>query len=231
MAELDRDLREIGRLLAFPAEPDLVEGVRARLAAPPPSRRLPRRRMLALAFAVLVVAVGAAFAVAPARTAILRFFHIGGETVERVERLPRAPHRSPVAGLAGPMSLARAVERAGFQPLLPPTHGRIYAGDGILATYLGPRTVLTEARGDLALTKKVASEATLVEPVRVDGHDGLWIAGAPHVVMYFDSTGRGRVRVVRTAGNVLVWARGSVTLRIEGPLTRNEALRLARSIR
>src|SRR5919198_5755050 len=109
MAELERDLHEIGRLLAFPAEPDLVGRVRVRLAAPPPpARRLPRRRALVLAFAVLVVAVGAAFAVAPARTAILNFFHIGNETIERVPTLPSAQRRSPVAGLAGPMSLAQA---------------------------------------------------------------------------------------------------------------------------
>jgi hypothetical protein len=231
MAELERDLREIGRLLAFPWEPDLVPAVQARLAAPSPARRVPSRRVLVLAFAVLVVALGAAFAVAPARTAILRFFHIGGETVERVETLPPASRGSPVEGLAGPMSLRRAVERAGFQPLLPPRHERIYAADGILATYLGPRTALTEARGDLGMSKKVVSGATRVEPVRVNGWDGLWIAGAPHVVMYFDSTGRGRFKHVRLVGNVLVWARGSVTLRIEGPLTKAEALRLASSIR
>src|SRR5438105_3251180 len=59
----------------------------------------------------------------------------------------------------------------------------------------------------------------------------LVLALAPHVVMYFDSKGRGREKHVRIAGNVLVWAYGSVTLRIEGPLTEAQALGLARSIR
>ena len=233
MAELERDLHEIGRLLAFPAEPDLVGRVRARLATPPPpARRLPRRRALVLAFAVLVVALGAAFAVAPARTAILNFFHIGGETVKRVETLPRASRSSPVAGLAGPMSLEQATQRAGFQPLLPSAHGKVYAADGILATYLDPRIVLTEARGNLAFTKKAVSGATRVEPVTVNGHDGLWISGAPHVVTYVGSSGLCcRTKVVRVAGNVLVWAQGSLTLRIEGPLTRAQALSFAGSIR
>ena len=168
----------------------------------------------------------------PARTAILRFFHIGGETIERVKKLPPASKRSPVAGLAGPMSLAEATERAGFQPLLPSSHGKVYASDGILATYLDSRTVLTEARGDLGFVKKVASPATRILPVTVNGYSGLWISGAPHVVTYFDSSGLCcRTKVVRVAGNVLVWARGSLTLRIEGPLTRTEALRLASSIR
>jgi hypothetical protein len=232
MAELERDLREVGRLLAFPPEPELVPAVRGRLARPPARRRLPGRRVLVPALAVLVVAVGAAFAVAPARTAILRFFHIGGETIKRVETLPNAPRTSPVAGLSGPLSLEQATKRAGFPPLLPASHGKVYAGDGILATYLGPRTVLTEAHGDLGFVKKVASRATRILPVTVNGYDGLWISGAPHVVTYFDSSGLCcRTKVVRVAGNVLVWARGSLTLRIEGPLTRAEALRLASTVR
>jgi hypothetical protein len=227
MAELERDLREVGRLLAFPPEPDLVRPVRARLGEPPP-----RRRMLVLAVAAfVVVAIAAAFAVPPARTAILRFFHIGGETIERVETLPNAPHRSPIAGLAGPMSVEHATKRAGFNPILPRRHGGIYATDGLLVTYIGPRTVLTEARSDLGVLKKVASERTLIEPVRVNDHDGLWIQGAPHVVYYFDSQGRGQLKHLRVAGNVLVWAYGSVTLRIEGPLTQAQALSLASSIR
>jgi hypothetical protein len=232
MAELERDLRELGRLVAFPPEPDLVPAVRARLAGPPARRRLPSRRVLVLAFAVLVVGVGAAFAVAPARTAILRFFHIGGETIERVETVPNAPRRSPVAGLAGPMSLEQAAKRAGFQPLLPHRHGKIYAADGIVATYLEPRTVLTEARSDLAFAKKVLSQKSRVLPVTVNGHDGLWISGAPHVITYFDSSGLCcRTKVIRAAGNVLVWAQGSLTLRIEGARTRADALRLASSVR
>src|SRR5919201_248089 len=217
MAELERDLREIAPLLAWPREPDLVPAVQGRLAAPPARRRLPSRRVLVVALAVLVAAVGAAFAVAPARTAILRFFHIGGETIERVEKLPPASRRSPVAGLAGPMSLAQATKLAGFQPVLPPKHGKLYAKDGIIATYLGPRTVLTEAGGDLAFSKKVVTPGTHLEPLRVNGHDGLWISGATHVVMYLDSAYRMHRTVVRVAGNVLVWAQGRVTLRIEGP--------------
>ena len=204
--------------------------MRARLREAP-RRRFVRRRVLVLALAALVVAIAAAFAVPPARTAILRFFHIGGETIEVVPTLPNAPHRSPIAGLAGPMSVEDATDRAGFNLILPPRHGGIYAGDGILATYIRPRVVLTEARGKLGISKKVVGLQTRIEPVRVNDHDGLWIAGAPHVVYYFDSQGRGQLKRVRIAGNTLVWAYGSVTLRIEGPLTQAQALSLAAAIR
>jgi hypothetical protein len=232
MPELERDLRAVGRLLAFPPAPDVVPAVRARLGeAPRPSPFAPRRRVLVLALAALVVAIGAAFAVPPARTAILRFFHIGGETIERVPTLPNAPHRSPVAGLAGPMSVEDATDRAGFNPILPPKHGGMYAEDGILATYIAPHVVLTEARSELGMSKKVVSPATRLEPLLVNDHNGMWIQGAPHVVTYFDSQGRGYDRNVRIAGNVLVWAYGSVTLRIEGPITRARALALAATVR
>ena len=231
MPELERDLREVGRLLAFPPEPDLVPAVRARLGEAPRPSFVGRRRALVLALAVLVVAVGAAFAVPSARTAILRFFHIGGETIERVDTLPNAPRRSPIAGLAGPMSVEDATHRAGFNLILPPKHGGIYAEDGIIATYVRPRVVLTEARSDLGTTKKFVSPQTRLEPLRVNDHDGMWIQGAPHVLMYADSTGRGIEKHVRVAGNTLVWAYGSVTLRIEGPLTQAQALHIASSIR
>jgi hypothetical protein len=228
MAELELELHEVGRLVAFPPEPDLALAVLDRLGERP---AFGRRRLLVVAFAAFVAAIGVAFAVPPARTAILRFFHIGGETVERVQKLPPAERRSPVAGLAGPMSLARARDLAGFEPALPPTHGKVYAADGIFATSLGRQAVLTEFRAELGFTKKAVGPATRIEPVTVNGRDGLWLEGAPHVVMYFDSRGVGREKIVRLAGNVLVWSRGSVTLRLEGPLTRDEALRLAEIVR
>jgi hypothetical protein len=228
MAEVERDLRAVGALLAFPPEPDLGPAVRERLGE---RRPFGRRRLLLVALAALAVAIAVAFAVPPARTAILDFFHIGSETVERVQTLPPAQRRSPVAGLAGPMSLASATRLAGFEPSLPRSHGKIYAADGIVATPVAAgRAVLTEFRADLGVTKKFVGEATRVEPVTVNGHDGLWLEGAPHVLMYFDSRGVGREKVVRLAGNVLVWSRGSVTLRLEGPLTRDEALRLAETV-
>jgi hypothetical protein len=231
MPELERELREVGRLLAFPPEPDLVPAVRARLGEAPRQLLVARRRVLVLALAAVVVAIAAAFAVPPARTAILRFFHIGGETIERVDTLPNAPRISPIAGLAGPMSVEDATDRAGFNLILPPKHGGIYAEDGVIATYIRPRVVLTEARGDIGMSKKFVSPQTTLEPLMVNDHDGMWITGAPHVIMYFDSQGRGYEKHVRIAGNTLVWAYGSVTLRIEGPITQAQALHIASSIR
>ena len=233
MAELERDLRALGALLEYPPEPDLVPRLSARLARP--ERR--RRRPLVLVLAALVVALAVALAVPPARSAILRFFHLGGVTVERVEELPSAPRRSPVSGLAGPMTLERATRVAGFHVVLPSSRIRhAYAARGIVATLLhadgveGP-VLLTELRGFDLMMKKVAAEETKVEPLRVNGSDGVWIEGAPHVVSYYDSFGTHRTRTTRLAGNVLIWAREGFTFRLEGRMSRAQALHIARLVR
>ncbi|MBD0339271.1 MAG: hypothetical protein ICV67_08310 [Thermoleophilia bacterium] len=234
MAELERDLRALGALLEYPPEPDLVPAVRARLA----QRERRWRRPLVLALAAVVLALAVAFAVPPARSAILRFFHLGGITVERVEKLPPVSRRSPVAGLRGPMSLEQARRLAGFPLLLPHlTPRRAYAEEGIVAMLLhvegveGP-VLFAEFRGEgLGVVKKAIERQTIVEPVRVGNSDGLWLQGAPHVVTYLDARGRARVRTTRLAGNVLAWTRGATTFRLEGALTREQALHIARFVR
>src|ERR671936_1816353 len=117
MSDLEQALVALGRQLDFPPEPDLAAAVRARIAR----RRfaLGRREGLALAFAVLLVAVGIAMAVPQARSAILRFFHVGAATVERVETLPPAQERPLVAGLGPARSRAAAERIAGFPMVLP----------------------------------------------------------------------------------------------------------------
>src|SRR6266550_5401218 len=112
MTELERALVALGRELDIPGEPDLRSRVRERI-----ERRTRYRRAAVLALAVLVVAVGIALAVPPARSAILRFFHIGAVTIERVDTLPAARDRPLVAGLGPALSL-RAAEQSSGVPLV-----------------------------------------------------------------------------------------------------------------
>jgi RNA polymerase sigma-70 factor (ECF subfamily) len=60
---------------------------------------------------------------------------------------------------------------------------------------------------------------------------GLWIEGQPHIFFYRDRGGLVRDESVRLAGNVLLWERGELTLRLEGALGRDEALAIAASVR
>jgi hypothetical protein len=242
MADLERRLRDLGESLAYPPTPDLARAVRHRLAERrrPWWRRVSRRQALAIGLAVLAVSAAAVMAVPSARTAILRFFHVGAVTVERVETLPPARERPLVAGLGRRVSVAEGERIAGFRMLLPPLKERIervYARPGVQSVLLGGEDVdsllLTEIAGSrqLDFAKKFSSPATNVDAVVVNGAFGLWIQGAPHVVAFEDPSGRFQQFTTRLAGNVLVWTRGDLTLRLEGKLTKQRALEIARAVR
>src|SRR4051794_39681458 len=113
--DLERELR--GLDVAWPPTPHL------RLALEP-GRRRRSRRPLAAAVALALVAVVAAFAVPQSRAAILRFFHLGGETIQFVRTLPPAGERPLGAGLGPPVSEAEARARIPAL-LLPRVAGRL----------------------------------------------------------------------------------------------------------
>ena len=79
--------------------------------------------------------------------------------------------------------------------------------------------------------KKLAANGTFVEPARVGGASALWIEGGPHVLTWIDRDSGYRERPILVRGNVLLWLRGGLTLRLEGPLSKAQALELARSVR
>jgi hypothetical protein len=229
MSSLEQRLQALGRELAFPPEPDLTVSWRS-AARPFPWR------WLALAAALLALA--AAFAVPSARTSILRFFHIQGATVERVETLPPAQERSSASGLGRRVSLDGAERLVGFSLLLPPLEGEptVHLLDGVLATVVlrvdGRPVLLSEyAARDYSLLKKSVGDKTHVEPVRVVGEPGLWVQGPPHTLTYFSAGGEFRQRTVKIRGNVLLWTHGPVTVRLEGRISKAQALRVARRIR
>ena len=214
MAELDSLLRSLE--VDWPPAPDVA----ARLELEP--RR--RRAGLAVAVALAVVALAAAFAVPPSRSAILRFLHLGGVTVERVATLPAAEERPLASGLGRPVDDADA-EAALGTPFLPRRHGPLYARDGFVSTLVrtpsGP--ALLSELGNAGMVKKLAtSESTFV--TIAPGVTGLWISGAPHVVFFPGAS-------PRLAGNALVWTSGAVTFRLEGRhLTQDDAIRVAREL-
>jgi hypothetical protein len=89
------------------------------------------------------------------------------------------------------------------------------------------RLLLTEFRGE-AFIEKLIEPNVDVEPVSVNGLPGAWLE-QPHVVMFKDPSGRLRDNEGRLAGKTLIWQDGDLTLRLEGDLSKAEALRIARS--
>ena len=235
MTELEQQLRALP--VAVPEAPDLVPAVLARLEGRP----FPWRRTAVLAFAVVAVAIAAAFAVPQARTTILHWFHIGGATIERVETLPPAVERSRAGGLGRPMSRKAAERAVGFHLLLPPYKccgpGRVYVlGDSLATVILGigrnHHALLSEfpSFGPLSMKKLTIGE-TRVEDARVNGDEAVWIEGGTHTLKYFDRRFGVQEQNVLIHGNVLIWVRGELTLRLEGRLTKQEALFFARNTR
>lgn len=216
MTELERALLALGNELDYPVARDVWPRVAERLQR----RRWVRAAVFALAAGL--VALGIALAVPPARSAILKFFHIGSVTVERVETLPPAQTRPFATGL-GP---ARA------QPTLQLPAGltatKYYKRPGLAAAlvrYRGKQLLYVQLRGDqMGFAKKFVGPTTHVEDARV-GEWGMWFSGGAHVVMW-DS---GNVQT-RLAGNVLIWLSNDVTYRLEGPLDKSQLLALARKI-
>lgn len=234
MSGLEQQLQALGREVAYPPEPDLAPAVLERLEGKP----FPWRRA-ALALAVLALALAAAFAVPQARSTLLRWFHLRGVTVERVETLPSAVERSQAEGLGRPVSRGQAERELGFRLALPPFEhggpGRVYVLAGALGTVIlhdhGRPLLLSEFRATrFDVLKKLVGAKSVVEPVQVDGAPGLWLEGPPHTLTYFDRLGEFREKTVRIHGNVLLWTRGPLTLRLEGRLSKGEALRIAREI-
>jgi hypothetical protein len=231
VSELELRLEELGRELMFPPAPDLVPAVLERA-----QRRPFAWRRLGVAVALAAVALAAAFAVPQARTAILRFFHLGGATVVRVQTLPESTERARTAGLGFRVPLARAERRAGFQLVLPPGERPASAtvlDDSLVTVALrvyGKPVLLSEfpSFGSGSLRKLATTEAS-VQPTHVGRADALWIEG-PHAFEYFGRNGFVQAPV-RVRGNVLLWLHGPLTLRLEGPLTKAQALELARRTR
>jgi hypothetical protein len=215
---LEHALIAIGRELDVPATPELAARVAGRLE---PRARSRRPVALVLA-AVALVALATALAVPSARSSLLRFFHLGGITVERVETLPPAQEHPLTANLGPSVPVAEAEQRAGFAPLLPPGVNRVYENEGAILALLREhgRPVLLTEFGSGEYFKKAVGGQTSIQQVRVGADYGFWIDGARHVFQMPSGA-------PRMAGNVLVWTHGRLTLRLEGRLTRAQAIDLA----
>ena len=259
-AELERALRDLGDELAYPPTPDLARSVRARLAAGPAPRRpfwptlFPLRPAAGLALLALVVLASAVLALAPgARDSLARQLGLVGVEIRYVPSVEAPPVGSSL-GFGDRLTLAEARSRVGYRVLLPtgpalgepdeayvgqpPPGGQVAlvyrARPGLPpAAETGVGLLLTQFRGDTeaGLVAKSLGPETRLESVVVNGGPGFWIEGRPHLFLYRDRDGDVREETIRLAGNVLLWQQDGLTLRLEAALSRDEALRIAATVR
>lgn len=215
------------------------------------------RRGLSLALAALLVVAGAVLLLSSAaRTAIAERLGLRGVAITYVPWLiPSTP--TPVGTglqLGERLSLPEAQARVPYRILTPGLNGlgapdEVYVGTpppgGQVALVYRARRgspasvdngvglLLTQFRGDLApeLFAKLVGPETRVERVTVNGGLGLWIEGRPHLFLYRDRSGEVREESIRLVGNTLIWQQGELTLRLESAGTKDEAVRIASSVR
>jgi hypothetical protein len=252
VSELERTLEAIGRELEYPPVPDLAGVVAERARGRRPAR-LPARRTLAIALAVLLLMTGAAFAASPGlRHSVLDWLGLRSVHIERVPKLPTLPpgRTGGDLGLGTRTTLAGARSHVGFRPLVPAfAPDEVYLagspGGRRLTLVYAPRPglprapethagmLITEFRGDQprGFLDKTLGPGTTAEPVSVNGDPGVWIAGRPHEIVYRDPNGNVDTDTLRLAGNTLIWRHGEVLVRLEAAVSRSAALRIARSMR
>ena len=240
MPELEQALRALGREIDYPATPDISGRVRRRLADGEQPRRVPRRGLV-VALAVIAVAVGAVLVVPQARSTVLDWLGIGNVTIRYVEELPPVDKATEDLGLGERVGLEEAEERAGFTVLVPTVDDldeppKVYfrEADRQVAFLYGtedePKLLITQAGVAGAVTKLVNINATDTELVVVrSGEAGVWLSGAKHDLYY---PGADQEEPFRLVGNALVYETGyGLTVRIEAEISKDEALRIARSMR
>jgi hypothetical protein len=251
MADLHAELTALA--VEWPATPDLADGVLTRLESPAPAprrRRFAWRSALAYGLAALAAAFALTMAASPdARSAVLEW--LGLKSVRVEHREPTAPPPSPGTlgsglGLGTPVTLGQARERSPFLRL--PTAGGLGRPDAI---YLGGKSVSLvygeregyaragttgaallvqefPARVGQFIEKTVGAAANL-ERLRIDGAPAYFITGS-HGFAY-DSDEGANFEDQRLAGNTLLVERADgLLLRIEGDISRDRAVAVARSV-
>jgi hypothetical protein len=248
-ADLERALIALGSTLEYPPAPPMAPAVTARLLAeraaarrPPfPGLALwPRRRVLLLALAGVLLLAGTAVA---ARLAI-------GAIEIRVVPTPSVPTPSTVesgVALGERVTLEGARARVGFSVVLPPGLGpptEVHLAESLFGSRVVVlvwdadashppiggtpwSTILMElpgGKGPLAF-KEIVAETTF-QAVQVGNADAFWISG-PHQLSLLTPDGERRFTVT---GNVLLWKQDGTTLRLETALPKAEAVALAETI-
>lgn len=257
-AELEPRLDLLREEIEWPATPALAARVRSRITAPARAPRPWFESRWALAAAVLLVAAAVLLAYSPTRGAIASWLNLH-TTITRVKQLPTPPPQpsGPLGtrlGLGEPTTMADAQSKVSWHIVVPASLGKpdevylmvapvgppqgevtlVYSSRSGIKTsgQTGVAVLVTEANGkvDVQFFGKMIGPDTTLEEVRVNGHKGYWIAGKPHIFVYTDANGNFRDETMRLATNTLILDDGGTVVRIEGDLTKAQALEIAGSL-
>jgi hypothetical protein len=255
MPDLENQLTALGEAIAWPVgPPHLWAGVSRRLTE---GRRGWNRRWAMAAAAALVI-VATLLAYTPTREAVAAWLNLH-VTIHRTENLP-TPSPLPSGsigkrlGLGTRTTLDGAQRQVGWNVVVPSSLGapdEVYislppsgpSGGEVTLVYVsrtdirptgttGVSVLVTEARGQVTeqYFYKLLGPDALIEQVTVNGHPGYWISGQPHQFAFTDEQGNPYFDTLRLATNTLIFDDGGTLVRIEGDMTKAQALEIARSL-
>jgi len=212
----------------------------------------------ALAAAAVLLSVATLLAYTPSRDAIAGWLNLH-TTILRTPNQP-TPSPLPSGplgeclGLGSPTTLDGARSQVRWKIEVPSSLGRpdavyvklpptgpsggevtlVYAQRPDIHAYgvTGVSILVTEARGktnEIYFQKMLGQDATL-EPTTVNGHAGYWIAGSPHQFVFTDADGNIYSDTLRLATNTLIFDNNGTIVRIEGDMTKSQALEIASSL-
>lgn len=212
---LEDELKAVGRSVVVPpAADDLTSTVLTQVAGVPVRKRL-RDRWRAFLAGFLVLIAGAALT-PPVRATVAEWLQIGGVQAQPVGTRPSTAPPPPT--VVGHLSLQDAARVAGFTPQLPKDMGPptgVEASPGFVAIGWGDVRLEQFRSGIEPLyLKRYFDDLQYIPSV-----EGFWF-GTPHELVLIDK------RVVRVAGQTLVWERSGTTFRLEG-VDRERAVQIA----
>jgi hypothetical protein len=216
------------------------------------------RSRWALAAAAILLIVASLLVYTPTREAIAGWLNLH-TTFIRTEHPPTpTPNPSGPLGdrlnLGTPTTLAAAQQQVTWKIAVPASLGApdaVYlklppsgpSGGEVTLVYAarqnipvsgqtGVSVLVTEARGAVneQFFQKVLGTGVKIEPVSVDGHSGFWISGQPHDIVFTDADGNPYFETLRLASNTLIFDDGGTVVRIEGDMTRQQAIDIGRSL-
>jgi len=239
-------VRSLAQAFPYPQTPDVAGEVRARLLregrSSAASQQLgPRlRQRLALAGLLVAMLLAGLLAVPEVRAAVVRALRIGAIRILEGGTTPTpGTPLPPFPELAGETTLAEAERHAGFRVRLPTHPPDLGNPDGVYFQEMGgPVVVLVwmdqerPEQVQLALhqlgpgTFADKVQPPVVQETEVGGKPAAWTEG-PYLL---EMRGGTLDAAHLVTGQVLVWAEGEVTYRLESDLDLDEAVRIAESL-
>jgi hypothetical protein len=254
--DLERTLSDIGARLDVPRR-DLWPAVRSRIAerrATPWWSRLPFGwRSFAPVAATLAVILAVAFLFTPpVADALGHLLSLPGIQIYRVPQTPSARPNASAPTFPGQRvaSAAEASRIAGFTVRMPAGLGDpsaiyvetapvrvtiVYASvPGIpVSPQAGVSAIVVEFKGTIEtqIMAKAVGPGTTLDAVPLGSGVAYYLAGQPHQFFFRDPTGLVQPETLRLAGNTLLWQEDGTTYRLEAQVGRDEAVRIASTLR